>query len=222
MESWTSLNASYTYQINNCTESLTSSSWLARSGIGSCQNLHTAWATFFWILSYKDCHCLILIPKTLQREEVAPDFSSAGEHYQRWLRVTLPRPPLVLPGLDLPDHPSIVHSRNFLLVRLLPVTVVKSQWIRELCLMLWGSLDERGVWGRMDPCACMAESLFCPPEMKPSLHCQSTILQYKIKSVKKSACALQAWEILPQQVIHFSQTVIKLRIPRLSSFSTVL
>ena len=35
---------------------------------------------------------------------------------------------------------------------------------RELCLMLCGSLDGRGVWRRMDTCICMAESLCCPPE----------------------------------------------------------
>ena len=34
----------------------------------------------------------------------------------------------------------------------------------ELCSMSWGSLDERGVWGRMDPCIRMAGSLGCPPE----------------------------------------------------------
>ena len=35
---------------------------------------------------------------------------------------------------------------------------------RELCSMLCGSLDGRGVWGRMDTCMCMAQSLCCPPE----------------------------------------------------------
>ena len=34
----------------------------------------------------------------------------------------------------------------------------------ELCLMLSGSLDRRGVWGRMDTFICMAESLSCSPE----------------------------------------------------------
>ena len=32
-------------------------------------------------------------------------------------------------------------------------------WHRELCSMSCGSLDERGVWGRMGTCICMAESL---------------------------------------------------------------
>ena len=31
----------------------------------------------------------------------------------------------------------------------------------ELCSMLCGSLDGRGVWGRMDPRICKAESLCC-------------------------------------------------------------
>ena len=35
---------------------------------------------------------------------------------------------------------------------------------RELCSMLCSHLDGRGVWGRMDTCVCMAESLHCPPE----------------------------------------------------------
>ena len=35
---------------------------------------------------------------------------------------------------------------------------------RELCLVLCGSLDGRGVWGRMDTWICVAEILRCPPE----------------------------------------------------------
>ena len=34
---------------------------------------------------------------------------------------------------------------------------------RELCSMLHGSLDGRGVQGRGDTCICVAESLRCPP-----------------------------------------------------------
>ena len=45
---------------------------------------------------------------------------------------------------------------------------------RELCSMLCGSLDGREVWGRMDTCICMTESL--------SYHCVSAIPQYKIRS----------------------------------------
>ena len=35
---------------------------------------------------------------------------------------------------------------------------------RDLCSVLCGSLDGRGVWRRMDTCICMAESLCCSPE----------------------------------------------------------
>ena len=35
---------------------------------------------------------------------------------------------------------------------------------RELCSVLGGSPDGRGIWGRMDPCICMTESLHCSPE----------------------------------------------------------
>ena len=35
---------------------------------------------------------------------------------------------------------------------------------KELCSMLCGRLNGRGVWGRMDTCAWMAESLHCSPE----------------------------------------------------------
>ena len=34
----------------------------------------------------------------------------------------------------------------------------------ELCSMLCCSLDGSRVWGRMDTCVCVAESLCCPPE----------------------------------------------------------
>ena len=34
----------------------------------------------------------------------------------------------------------------------------------ELCSMLCGSLDGKGVWGRMYTCISMTESLSCPPE----------------------------------------------------------
>ena len=34
----------------------------------------------------------------------------------------------------------------------------------ELYSMLCGSLDGRGVWGRMDTCICIADPLHCSPE----------------------------------------------------------
>ena len=41
--------------------------------------------------------------------------------------------------------------------------------LRELCSGLWGSLDGRGVWGRMDTCVCVAD-LF-GVHLKLSQHC---------------------------------------------------
>ena len=49
----------------------------------------------------------------------------------------------------------------------------------KLCSMLCGNLDGRGVWGRMNTCICMTESLCCSPEAS------STMPQYKVKSKKK-------------------------------------
>ena len=51
-------------------------------------------------------------------------------------------------------------------------TLLYLKWIKigptvqhmELCSMLCGSQDKRGVWGRMDTCICMTESLHCSPE----------------------------------------------------------
>ena len=40
---------------------------------------------------------------------------------------------------------------------------------RELCSLLHGSLEGKGVWGRMDTCLCTAESVWCPPEIITTL-----------------------------------------------------
>ena len=48
-----------------------------------------------------------------------------------------------------------------------------------ICSMLRGSLDGRGVWGRMDRCMCMAEFLCCPPETITTLLISYTPIQHK-------------------------------------------
>ena len=53
---------------------------------------------------------------------------------------------------------------------------------RELCSVLSGGLDGRGVWERMDTCICTAESLHCSPETIITFLIGYT--QYKIKSFK--------------------------------------
>ena len=50
---------------------------------------------------------------------------------------------------------------------------------RELCSMLCGSLDGRGVWGSLDTCICMAESLHCLPETITTLLISYTPIQNK-------------------------------------------
>ena len=48
--------------------------------------------------------------------------------------------------------------------------------------MLWGNLDGRGVWGRMDTRVCVWPSPFAV-HLKLSQHCQLATFQYKIKKV---------------------------------------
>ena len=62
---------------------------------------------------------------------------------------------------------------------------------RELCSMLCGSLDGRGVWGRMDTCICMVESLPCLPEtitvsLPGESHGQRSLVGYSPWSGKES------------------------------------
>ena len=49
----------------------------------------------------------------------------------------------------------------------------------ELSSMLCGSLDGRGVWGRMDTCIWMAELLYCSPETVTILLIRYTPIQNK-------------------------------------------
>ena len=53
--------------------------------------------------------------------------------------------------------------------------------------MLCGSLNGRGVWGRMDTCICMAESLRCSPEITALLIGNTQIPNKKFKIKKKKA-----------------------------------
>ena len=56
----------------------------------------------------------------------------------------------------------------------------------ELCSMLCASLDGRGLWGRMDTCICMAESLHCLPETISTLVIGCTPIQNVFGVTKKS------------------------------------
>ena len=58
--------------------------------------------------------------------------------------------------------------------------------------MLCGSLDGRGVWGRMDTCICMAESLHCSSETTTTLLIGSTPVQKeKFKVWEKTNLVLE-------------------------------
>ena len=61
------------------------------------------------------------------------------------------------------------------------------QWHMELCSMLCGSLDGRGVWGRVDTCIHMAESLCCSPETITTLLIGYTAIQ--LENNKKNSHA---------------------------------
>ena len=56
----------------------------------------------------------------------------------------------------------------------------------ELCSMLCGSLDGRAVWGRLDTCMCMAESLRCSPETVPALFVDPLFLLFSHSAVSDS------------------------------------
>ena len=66
---------------------------------------------------------------------------------------------------DMPQYKTYVHTAIFKVDNQQGPTVEH----RELCSMLRGSLDGRGVWGRMDTCIRMAESLLCSPETTTAL-----------------------------------------------------
>ena len=53
---------------------------------------------------------------------------------------------------------------------------------RELCSMSCDILDARGVWGRMNTCTCMAESLCCLPETITTLIGYTPIKKKFLKS----------------------------------------
>ena len=57
---------------------------------------------------------------------------------------------------------------------------------RELYSVLCGSLDGRGVWGRMDSGICIAESLHCSPETITVLLIGYTPIQNKKFSKKRN------------------------------------
>ena len=67
----------------------------------------------------------------------------------------------------------------------------------ELCSMLCGSQDGRGVWGEMDTCICIAESLHCSHETVTILLIDYTQAQNKkLKNFKKSKYLWKTYAII--------------------------
>ena len=60
----------------------------------------------------------------------------------------------------------------------------------ELYSMLCASLDGRGVWGRMDTCVCMADSLHYSPETITTLIVGYTPIR-NVLGVKKNNLKIQ-------------------------------
>ena len=59
----------------------------------------------------------------------------------------------------------------------------------EFCSMLRGTMDGRGVWGRMETCICLAESLSCSLEIIATLLIDYTLILFlKIKRFLKHEC----------------------------------
>ena len=57
----------------------------------------------------------------------------------------------------------------------------------ELCSILCGGLDGREVWGRMDTCICLIESLCCPYEtIKALLTGYTPVQNKKLKKKQKT------------------------------------
>ena len=74
--------------------------------------------------------------------------------------------------------------------------------------MLWGSLDGRGVWGRMYTRICMAESLHCSPETITTLLISYIVVQ----SLSCVQLFVTPWTTAYQASLSFtiSQSLLKL------------
>ena len=82
----------------------------------------------------------------------------------------------------------------------------------ELCSILCGSLDGREVWGRVDTCICVAESLCCSPEIITTLLIGYTPIPNK--KLKKKTQLHQCIILLTNDQLIFSafKMILKIRI----------
>ena len=70
-----------------------------------------------------------------------------------------------------------------------------STLLNKLSSMSCGSLDGKGVWGRMDTCICIPESLCCAPETTTTLLTDYTLIQ--TKELKNKLILKRIWLLLP-------------------------
>ena len=70
--------------------------------------------------------------------------------------------------------------------------------LHEICSMLCGSLDGRGVWGRMDPCICMTESICCSPEIMTTMLISYTLIQNKKLKIYEDICIKISIVVIPK------------------------
>ena len=102
-------------------------------------------------------------------------------------------------------------------VQLFAVKNRKNVLCRELCLVLCGSLDGKGVWGKMDKCICMAESVCCPPQTITAL---STDYQFSsVQSLSRVQLFATAWTAARQASLSITNSWSS---PKLMSIESVM
>ena len=80
---------------------------------------------------------------------------------------------------------------------------------REPSSMLYGSLDGRKTWGRMDTCICMAQSLHCSPETVITLFVNRLAVQFSLSVMSDSAIPWTAAHQAPLSITN-SWSLLKL------------
>ena len=93
---------------------------------------------------------------------------------------------------------------------------------RALCSKSCGSLDGRGVWGRMDTCTCVAEPLHCSPETITSLLMNYSPMQNKKFKILFKFKKKKSGEKFKVVSCGFSQASIKVGNRKSSSIQLIL
>ena len=78
--------------------------------------------------------------------------------------------------------------------------------------MLYGSLDGRGVWGRMDTCIYKAESHHSSPEIITTL-----LIGYIVQSLSRIRLFLTPWTAACQASLSFTNSLSLLKLTSIES-----